>query len=85
MNSSVPKEIEPILISPESISTATSISEKLNKPNVILHPKTPPSNSGYIAPPAIHSTPVPQINSNGYVTHSMLNVNIFVSHKSCNN
>lgn len=73
MNSSVPKEIAPILISPESISASTPVAEKFNNPNAFMHPKTPPNHSGYIAPPVLHSTPVPQINSNGYVTHSMLN------------
>lgn len=75
MNLGVPREIAtPILISPESMSASTPVVEKfITKPNIILNPKT--ASSGYVAPPMIHSTPIP-VNSNGYVTHSMLNVSV---------
>lgn len=62
----------PILISPESISASTPIVEKYPKPPITIKS----SNSGYVAPPTSHRTPVPINNNNGYVTHSMMNVSL---------
>lgn len=71
------KEVQPILMSPDLMSTSTPIVDKICTPNIIPNAKVPMPSSGYVSQPPIKlaSPVVPSSgNGNGYVTHSMFNV-----------
>lgn len=76
INSLIGKEISPKLTVPTVMQTSTPMSDKFQKPNIILNPKMPKPSSGYVSQPLVKViSPASPMNNNGYVTpHTMFNV-----------